>query len=82
MLAKFTEKYPPRISLEIDLDDRKVDMVSDGFDVVIRATAQLEDSSLISRQIRRSTALTLASPDYLKKSMALQRRLMTWIDTK
>ncbi|NOI68607.1 LysR family transcriptional regulator [Vibrio sp. 99-8-1] len=66
VLAKFTEKYP-RISLEIDLDDRKVDMVSDGFDVVIRATAQLEDSSLISRQIRRSTALTLASPDYLKK---------------
>lgn len=66
VLAKFTEKYP-KISLELDLDDRKVDLISDGFDVVIRATVQLEDSSLISRRIRRSSALTLASPDYLKK---------------
>ena len=66
VLAKFTQMYP-KITLELDLDDRKVDLVSEGFDVVIRATVQLEDSSLISRRIRRSTTLTLASPEYLEK---------------
>lgn len=66
ILGKFTEKYP-KIQLDIDLNDRKVDLVSDGFDIVIRATANLEDSSLISRKISESTSLVLASPEYLAK---------------
>ncbi|WCE32337.1 LysR family transcriptional regulator [Vibrio sp. SCSIO 43137] len=66
VLARYTEKYP-QISLELDLDDRKVDLIAEGFDIVIRAVAQLEDSSLISRKVSSSEALTLASPDYLKK---------------
>lgn len=66
VLAKFTQMYP-KIALELNLDDRKVDLVSEGFDIVIRASVQLDDSSLISRQVTRSKALTLASPDYLKK---------------
>ncbi|WP_372880596.1 LysR family transcriptional regulator [Psychromonas sp.] len=66
VLSRFTEKYQ-KIQLELELNDRKVDLISDGFDVVIRATQHLEDSSLISRRITQSEALVLASPGYLAK---------------
>lgn len=65
ILAEFIAKYP-KITLDIDLNDHKVDLVADGFDIVIRAAVQLEDSSLISRRFMNSTSLTLASPEYLK----------------
>ncbi|MGB5445141.1 MAG: LysR family transcriptional regulator [Psychromonas sp.] len=66
VLSQFTEKHP-KIQLELDLNDRKIDLISDGFDVVIRAAMHLEDSSLISRKITQSEALVLASPGYLAK---------------
>ncbi|MBD1570591.1 MULTISPECIES: LysR family transcriptional regulator [Aliivibrio] len=66
ILGKFTDLYPD-ITLELDLNDRKIDIVAEGFDMAIRASHQLEDSSLISRRFLRSRAITIASPDYLKK---------------
>lgn len=66
ILAEFINKYP-KVTLDIDLNDHKVDLISEGFDLAIRAAAQLEDSSLISRRFMNSTSLTLASPEYLKK---------------
>jgi DNA-binding transcriptional LysR family regulator len=66
ILAEFIAKYP-KITLDLDLNDHKVDLVADGFDIVIRAAVQLEDSSLISRRFMSSTSLTLASPEYLAK---------------
>ena len=64
IIAKFLQTYP-QVNLELDLSDRKVDVVADGYDVVVRASAQLEDSSLISRRFMRSSGLTVASPQYL-----------------
>lgn len=66
ILAKYTQKYP-KVTIEIDLNDRKVDMVADGVDVVIRASRQLDDSSLISRRFMTSQGVFVASPGYLKK---------------
>lgn len=66
ILNRYIEQYP-KIQLELDFNDRRVDLVADGFDVVIRAATQLEDSSLISRRITQSEALVLASPKYLAK---------------
>ncbi|WP_434360984.1 LysR family transcriptional regulator [Parasalinivibrio latis] len=66
VLSEFTERYPG-VVLDLDVNDRKVDVVADGFDVVIRASAALEDSSLISRRILTSATVTLAAPSYLKK---------------
>ena len=65
ILAEFIAKYP-KVTLDIDLNDHKVDLISDGFDIVIRAAIKLESSSLISRRFMNSTSLTLASPEYLK----------------
>lgn len=66
LIPKFTARYP-KIDLELDLSNHKVDLIAEGFDIVIRGATQMEDSSLISRRFLRSTGVTLASPDYLKK---------------
>lgn len=66
IISKFTDRYPD-IILELDLNDRKIDIVAEGFDLAIRASHQLEDSSLISRRFLRSEGIVIASPDYLKK---------------
>jgi len=55
------------IELELDLNDRRVDLIQDGFDLVIRATEQLEESSLICRKIYSCKAYTIASSDYLNR---------------
>ncbi len=66
LLGDYLAQYP-KISLDMDLNDRQVDLIADGFDAVIRATDRLEDSSLISRRIMRSRGYTVASPEYLKR---------------
>ncbi|MCO7227416.1 LysR family transcriptional regulator [Pleionea sp. CnH1-48] len=66
VLAQFIEQYP-QVQLELDLNDRKVDMVAEGFDLAIRASGQLEDSSLICRRFMKSQGVVLAAPKYLKK---------------
>jgi len=66
VLASYMIKYP-KVVVDLELDDRQVDMVSEGYDVVFRASDQLEDSSLISRQIMSSRGVIIAAPAYLKK---------------
>ncbi|WP_221794125.1 LysR family transcriptional regulator [Oceanobacter mangrovi] len=66
IFADFLHDFP-QVSLELDLNNRKVDVIADGFDVVVRATPQLEDSSLISRKVMCCRAVTLASPAYLER---------------
>jgi len=66
ILSDYMKLYPD-IQLELDLNDRHVDLVQDGFDLVIRATTQLEESSLICRKIYSSKAYTVASKEYLQR---------------
>lgn len=64
ILAKFLSLYP-KVNLELNMTGRQVDVVADGFDVVIKTAAELEDSSLISRLLMKSNGVTVASPKYL-----------------
>lgn len=66
VLAQFMQNYP-EVNIELDISEKMVDVVADGFDVVIRATHVLEESSLVSRKLLSSYAVTVASPQYLKK---------------
>lgn len=66
ILCEYMQLYPD-VQLDLDLNDRRVDLVQDGFDLVIRATNQLEESSLICRKIYSCKAYTVASRDYLKR---------------
>tara|TARA_R110001583_G_scaffold19264_14_gene75613 strand:+ start:621 stop:1535 length:915 start_codon:yes stop_codon:yes gene_type:complete len=66
VLFEYMQLYPD-VQLEIDLNDRRVDLVQGGFDLVIRATDQLEESSLICKKIYKSKGYTVASADYLQR---------------
>lgn len=66
IFSRFLNQYP-QVNLEIDLSNRKVDMVTEGFDVLIRGSAQLDDSTFISRKVFGSYGVVIASPDYLKR---------------
>jgi DNA-binding transcriptional LysR family regulator len=66
ILSDFLKRYP-LMTLDIDFNDRHVDVVQDGFDLVIRATQNLDESSLICRKIFQSKGVTVASRGYLEK---------------
>tara|TARA_B100000929_G_scaffold65640_1_gene50049 strand:+ start:1986 stop:2927 length:942 start_codon:yes stop_codon:yes gene_type:complete len=62
-LARFQQQYPG-IQVELTLEDRFIDPVQEGADVVIRVGA-LADSSLVARGIARQRFVVCASPEYL-----------------
>ncbi len=56
----------PELTIELDLSDRLVDIVDEGYDVVIRIT-RLPDSTLIARKLARFDRVICASPDYWER---------------
>ncbi|QHQ36876.1 LysR family transcriptional regulator [Algicella marina] len=64
-VGSFLCEYPD-ISLNLVLDDRFVELVSEGFDMAIRV-GHLEDSTLRARKLAESRIVMAASPDYLRK---------------
>ncbi len=65
VICHFMEKNP-RLSVEMILDDRRVDLVADGYDLAVRI-AQLEDSNLAARRIAPIRRTVCASPRYLRR---------------
>jgi len=64
-LPEFLDAYP-EVNLEIEASDRIVDIVAEGYDVVVRA-GQLDASDLIAKKLLTSRRLTVASPAYLRE---------------
>ncbi len=64
-VAEFCHLHP-NVSVNMSLDNRFVDPVQEGFDLVIR-TGLLEDSSLIARHIIDSQWVVCCSPEYLRQ---------------
>ena len=56
----------PLLELEISSTDRRVDLVSEGFDCVLRI-GNLSDSSLVARPLGQIDCINCASPAYLDK---------------
>ncbi|WP_183797843.1 LysR family transcriptional regulator [Mycoplana azooxidifex] len=56
----------PELELTLDIDDRRVDAVSDGYDAVIR-NGPISDSRLIAWKLAPSRRVLAASPDYLSR---------------
>lgn len=65
-INQYMQSYP-NVTFEVDLNDRKVDLIAEGFDLAVRIATSLEDSSLVSRKISRSHAVTVATPEYLAR---------------
>ncbi|MBO9667437.1 MAG: LysR family transcriptional regulator [Bdellovibrio sp.] len=64
-LPEFLEKYP-EIQIELSSTDRKVDLIREGFDCVVRV-GTLADSGLIARPVGKLQIVNCASPAYLEK---------------
>jgi DNA-binding transcriptional LysR family regulator len=64
-IARFTRQHAG-IRVELTLTSRVVDLVTEGFDLALRA-GRLPDSSLISRRIGSSEASVMAAPAYLRR---------------
>ena len=62
-LAAFRSAHPD-LTIDLRLDDRFVDLASEGFDLAVRI-GQLEDSSLLARRLGTIELCCVASPAYL-----------------
>lgn len=65
LLPAFLQRYPD-VCVEVDLSDRPVDLISEGYDLVLRIGV-LEDSSLIARRIGTIARVYCCSPAYLAR---------------
>ncbi|HEY3500129.1 MAG TPA: LysR family transcriptional regulator, partial [Polyangiaceae bacterium] len=63
LLARVAARYP-KISIDLHVTYRVVDLVSEGFDLAIRA-GKLDDSSLVARKVAESELRLFAAPSYL-----------------
>lgn len=57
----------PRVTLDVTLADRVVDLVEEGYDLAVRI-ARLPSSTLISRKLSATRLVVCASPKYLKRA--------------
>ncbi|MEO8155053.1 MAG: LysR family transcriptional regulator [Rhizobacter sp.] len=66
VLSEFIERYPA-ISLELDLSPRRVDLISENFDVALRMGDLTDDATLAARRMATFSHGLYAAPSYLKK---------------
>jgi DNA-binding transcriptional LysR family regulator len=62
-IASFSNKHP-RVRFDLDLNDRRIDLIEDNFDVALRI-GHLSDSTLIARRLFEAKTVVCASPHYL-----------------
>jgi DNA-binding transcriptional LysR family regulator len=64
-VAQFLDRHP-EVSVSLDLSDRLVDLINEGFDCAVRIGA-LADSSLVSVRLGDMRRVVVASPEYLQR---------------
>lgn len=64
-LPDFLRQYP-EVSIDMNLDDRKVDVIEEGFDLSVRIS-ELPDSSLVARRLGPCRHAVVAAPAYLER---------------
>ena len=63
LIAEFQSRYPD-LTVDMSLDDRKLDLVEEGYDLAVRIT-NLNDSSLVARRLAPCRHVICAAPEYL-----------------
>lgn len=64
-LRTFNRQHP-EVVLNVDFNDRQVDLLHEGFDLAVRV-AQLSDSNLIAKKIAQTHMILCASEQYLQR---------------
>jgi DNA-binding transcriptional LysR family regulator len=65
VLKDFRERHP-QVDIDLVLSDHKLDMVNDGFDVLIRV-GELSDSTMKARALAPYRSILCAAPQYLAR---------------
>jgi DNA-binding transcriptional LysR family regulator len=79
LLACLVERHP-KVSVELNLSDRFVNLIEEGHDLAIRI-GHLPDSQLIARRFGETRRVLVASPSYLKKGLPVHPRDLERHDT-
>lgn len=66
LIPAFLARHP-EVSVSLNLSDRVVDIVNEGFDCAVRV-GDLSDSSLISTRLADNRRLCVAAPSYLRRA--------------
>ena len=66
LLANFTRQYP-NVKVELNITNRSVDLVAEGYDLAIRL-GHFPDSGLVARKLADESLCLVASPAYLKRA--------------
>ncbi len=68
LLPRFLEQYP-KVRLQLHVNNRRVDLINEGFDVALRVRTRLDDDgSLVMRSFGQIQELLVASPGYLDRA--------------
>ncbi len=66
LISTFKKKYP-KVSLDVTLTERPVDLVADGYDLGIVIPFMLSTDTVVTRLLERMPLLVVATPAYLRK---------------
>lgn len=64
-IAEFSRRHP-RVTFDLDLNDRRIDLLEEGADLALRI-GHLKDSSLIARRLFDARTVVVASPAYIEE---------------
>jgi len=67
MVASYRQRCP-EVVVDLSFEDRFVDLIEEGYDLAIRATADPPPAGLIARPLRPMPFVIAASREYLKRS--------------
>jgi DNA-binding transcriptional LysR family regulator len=66
MIATYRQRYP-EVVVDISFEDRLVDLVKEGYDLAIRATAEPPPAGLVAHPLRPMPFVIAASKEYLQR---------------
>lgn len=66
MVAAFAKAHP-EVRLQVEFSTRMVDLLREGYDVALRASAEIQPG-LVARIVSRHKSIAVASPGYLAKN--------------
>ncbi len=69
VFVRFAARHPT-LRLDVDLSARTVNLVEEGFDVAIRVSQRLKDSTLVARKLCETDMHLFASPNYISRKSA------------
>lgn len=68
ILPQFLDQYP-KVRLQLHVNNRRVDLINEGYDVALRVRSKLDDDgSLVMRSFGQIQQLMVASPAYLARA--------------